>query len=355
MITIDEKLYEILWSYNRVTVLGLKYKLRPVDFCSRFSDDGKVYYINENIGDGDIKYSFDESSGLIYRETDKEGKRNIRISKLLNSIPILVYGQTGGFYIQSGGDLYKKVFGRWCEVLSDVFIAIAKDLDFLISDDVVSIYNLETYKLDDDTLSFSSCMSPSCDDDNDYRPYDFVYLFSYINNLSVVYGTKEGKLLYRALLWDVEVDGVSTKLLDRVYGDRIVEQQLIRWAKNRDYCYREMSSGIIIRGGNEVEVISRVGDHIKFTDYIFTEGCIYLDTMCWYSVTEGYLTNVRSGSAAIEIRSCNGDELSSNWTCDSCGVYFNILNSGAVYDGGNIYCEACGTLIRGNIIELLEV
>ena len=317
------------------------------------------------------RYFFDESDNWVYADIcGKEKPTKIKIGKFIKKLDIVIRICDNSYSSRSITDekIINKVINRWSDMLNDNLIAMREPLtDIKISKNVSSIYAIPTYmEKESGFFVFESCMSPYMNDitgkvihDSLYRSiYDNVFIFDYIDNLSIVYGTKDDRLFYRALLWDVEIDGVKTKFLDRVYGNRIVTGQLITWAKKNNYAYYSPHhcGGVMYKDQENIILTFKIERNDDFFRVNEEEGSIYLDTFNIYSPKRGMLSNkIRSFSdtPVLYLNESDGSAINTMVYCYECKreqYVYDIIDYGVTYENKN-FCDHCKKLVGEKQLE----
>jgi formylmethanofuran dehydrogenase subunit E len=337
-IIISDRVADIFDTTERFFLRGITYEVKYCNIRTRRFVGGIICDSYEARNDKFKlnQFDFNGDFDIVGIPRNKVGGKptQIKIGKLINLIELpVIYSFNTYREVEINSAEYKSVYNYFIEFITKKVEALKVKLNFSISKNISEIYTMRTH-CDAGRQMLNSCMnyesSNTCSEFS--KAYDLVG-----DNLSVVYGTKEGELLYRALLWDVEVDGVSTKLLDRVYGDDVIIQQLMMWAKTAGYLYRNIGGKIMI---NDIEfnnkIIIPVEDPDEFMSYCEDFGTPYMDTLQYYS-SDGFLSNKYE---KYNLTECDGSAMGGGANrCDCCGDSIRI-DDGHSTDNGT-YCESC--------------
>jgi hypothetical protein len=352
-IYVNDIRYYVVWS---------KYFRRTENPVLQFNNN-LGYIINSRAVDWDnIHYSgtktlncfnINDNNKLTAFQVGKNSLTEVKVNKLISLLitRVCTYEHDTEVYDE---ELINKIIKKWSENLGTILKSFGLKFEPKISKDIMSIYNLSTHDLAGIKLKKSCARLES-----KYPVVNYIEAYHYIDNVCILYNTMDGKLLYRALLWDaLDIRGNKIKVLDRVYGTELDEFLLIRWAKERGYCYRDNfnNNEIYDKDDNLVEFCEvEIEDTIGFDTYIKCLGHPYFDTFCAYHTTALVLLCSRYNKLKYSthednnniqyLTSCMGDSMGAGITyycfCGGCerGLFEHEIVRSPRF--GPIYCKTC--------------
>lgn len=279
-------------------------------FC--FNKQSKITYWDTKKGDQPLN-----DSGL----WKKEGRQEIKPGKFIALFfdYLIVYNDRNNKIRNK--DKILKAKNRYAESFCTKLKAFNNfDSEILISSNISEVYEKETHC--DSGYLTSSCMRP----ESDYGCRAYSEFYDNIDGLKVVYGMKENKLYFRALLWQCE----EATFLDRIYGTDEVNDKLIQWAKDKGYAHRHFSGDTIFLGDSDLHLNINIPD--SATSYLENNGSPYVDTLYYLSGNE-----LRSNYGDNKLQDCDGNFNGRDcYACD-CSCDPDDMREGE----GEYYCEEC--------------
>ena len=324
--------------------------------CERYglnTNTRNMYRVFYNIGlnDGQLNdFYLDDNNTLHATPIGKTKETKVKVFKLFNLMGdgLTIYNSVPsrfGYEKVNDNNIKTKVINKLTEDVTNLFKSLNNKLDFDISSDVKHIYSLPISDKASDELR-NSCMQLGSD--CGCSMFSEAYNFIGEDKINIIYKLDDdGGLIFRALLWDVEIGGIKTKFLDRVYGNEVEYYQLTRWAKNKGYAH-------LVRGGGKMyqnesindSITVKINDDEKFFNYCSTKGSPYFDTInLYYSdlglliggkhlVDNGYKYYRLSNSSGGAFPDTGGD------FCQNCGCFVKMGGLHQGHDGG-YYCDCC--------------
>jgi len=221
------------------------------------------------------------------------------------------------------------------------------DGKFKISGKISKVYELETAEEAGEYLK-NSCMRH----ESTYGCREYSNFYDNIPGLKILYKTNDNnKLLFRALFWNVSLNGKRKIFLDRIYGSDADNSYLIDLAKERDWLFRIFGdSGVYNKDYSSLNVFFPSGVDLLER---YKQGTPYMDTLS-YLTTDNELNN---HDGDYRLQECDGNA-SGRETCCECGNSIDddysytspngsFLCENCFYDSYN-YCSHCGDPFETN-------
>jgi len=284
-----------------------------------FSLRGKVVYCHPKPAEQQFN-----SDGTWKRDGRVEMKLSKFINAYLTDVKVKNYLDNSEITDKS---LITKVINRWTELI--ISNSNDNEINPQISDKPSEIYRMQNHPRNISGDLDGSCMRPESGHGCKY----YSEFYDMIENLKVVYETKDDKLRYRALLWQVysETTGKFETLLDRVYGTEGVATELREWANEKGYFTKSNSHEIY-------PYYVEISDDA--VEYLLEEGTPYMDTLISLCTCKN-----RIGSGICEefgLQNSDGIALNDSGycSCSSCG--YRMHEDDAYYDDDHdVYCSSC--------------
>ncbi|MFW6242924.1 MAG: hypothetical protein ACOC2W_02090, partial [bacterium] len=202
-------------------------------------------------------------------------------------------------------------------------------------DDIVKYYYKGNYtKTRGGSTLHSSCMM------YDYcEPYIGFYAANKHKVKLIIMRDDKGDIKGRALLWDVDkidVENVSRKFMDRVYTANYIDiEKFIKYAKDNNWLYKKTQNSqydtLLIDPENEEKLINTIQVH----DIKRYKAYPYLDTLKFFLINEGILTNDDQLDYDLTLESTSGGYTDSDYN-----EYSYDKFSGEIFNNDDlVYCE----------------
>jgi hypothetical protein len=353
---LSERLTNTLVNRRTIKHEGEYYDLRlELDIRNQRADGYEVYAeINFtgnffDLRDGEISFHPHPENQIILPNNRwaREGRSVIKIGrmvKMLSSKYLHLYFPNGGSYLyDASNDLHKKIFLHYCEQLSNqVRASICTDV-IQISNSPSDIYDIETYRDEDNGSLDSSCMRPessfSCKEGawhyNQWKPR-IAYILS-----------QQGELRSRALIWDnvKTKSGNTVTLMDRIYGSDTHQEHMKTYAENQGWWHKisQDSCSNAITNGTETDH----ADFVEVPNWTQSGRRPYMDT--FISADDNILWARNVGKWFMQ-ETCAMFE--KKLECNRCG--YSFVEHDMVEIEGAHYCPDCRVTDArtGNYISL---
>jgi hypothetical protein len=308
------------------------------DFGNIITSDGEKFVLDIvkedrepncfDIKDGVLTYT-NGIQPLINGEWSDKSRQVMKISKFINSLRDNIN------FVENISDT-EKMRNRSVELYT---LLLEQDLPkVLISDNISSVYKMQTSKCFPTGTLGSSCMN----NESGYKGKEHIEeVYNNIPGLKIAYTLDiYGDLLSRALLWhDVVDDDASDNItkfnfMDRIYGSEKNIESMKRWAKENGYLYKlEQSYRNSTLVKDEMSVFTKYSIDVPFE---MLKGSPYVDTMCIFDIDNKKLRSSRlldmkrsinlqvvDGNIRVVVRCphCGSDVLEQNLQTSSDGVH----------------------------------
>ncbi len=371
-IVMSRKLRLLLEKEFLIKVNGEEYAVQLLLIYDRMpnSTDCKAYdHLGEPIWFDDYPYNYfcyNSKNKITYWNTKKgdqpvnenglwkaEGRDEIKPGKFILLFNDYIHVHYYGLDRVENLEIIDKVKKRFAEVFVEMVKGCNTKLDFEMTSNVSSVYEIENHPSAGVYLQ-NSCMRAN----SDYPCSRFSGFYNCIPNVKIAYQKLEGLLLFRALVWEnVEVREYNSDedkwfvrkdrytFLDRVYGSESIEMKMIQHAKDSGWLWRKFDSSRIMEGDKVVDVSLKVELPYGAFGYLEEEGNPYPDTLCMIT-SEGYSNylisrRIHDEDEDYDLQCCDGNVISDRefMRCVGCDC---LINDGALCDyDGYAYCEDC--------------
>ena len=236
----------------------------------------------------------------------------------------------GGFV----GKILKDISPKEVEIFANLYKTFASkaDIEFKVvsGNDILKYYHQDSYYNQNGTLGASCMKSNSC------QEYFDIYTKNPMISMLIML-TPDGKLLGRALLWQIG----DEKVMDRIYTirDDIYFHHIAKWATDNGIIYKAYQNWSTCQtfsdGVNEIEKKFS----IKLKSW-FLNKYPYIDSFKWLDMNNGLLTNYQP------------DHFKSEETSDN---FRTLTTSHGGYESGDYlkFCELDREYAyRGDIVEV---
>jgi hypothetical protein len=264
----------------------------------------------------------------------KEGRMELKAGRFLLLFEDYIrtrYGQSDDIE----NLLRQKIIARLCEIFTDKIRGSNEDISFDVSEEISEIYYTEEHE--SSGYLGNSCMRYK----GEYGCREFARFYDLIPNLKILYKKILGKLLFRALLWEnvTTYDGKKITFLDRIYSANHVNNQLIDYAKEHEWAWREFgSSNVHFENDSDVRIKCPISE--EAFKYLQQNGSPYVDTLHKLGKCDGQWILSNYLYCDYSLQECDGQAVRERTLCSDCG---EIIDEGdeMTDDNGDIFCSNC--------------
>jgi hypothetical protein len=336
---------------NKRTEVKLNGEIYYAGFCML------DFYINESQKDFTLQFSLcDDFNNFCFNKANKitcwptskgaqpvtdkgqwtkEGRMEMKPGKFLLLFTNYIKCRNEYNVTIDDSSLRAKIIARLCEIFTDTIRGSNEDIVFDITKNISEIYAISAH--DSSGYLKNSCMQ----DDGDYGCREYANFYNKIPQLKIVYKkTPDNYLLFRALLWEniKTNDDKTITFLDRVYGSDCVNHQLMEYAKEHGWAYRNFNSNYIhFMDNDSIQLQCPIPNDAY--DYLKDEGSPYVDTLHRLSSHSNKWILSNYISSPFSLQECDGRAVRDSESCAECN---DDIPPGDVYrHNDNSYCNHC--------------